>query len=131
MFMDGTSKTVTIDKKIAVNGTETDVNKAADITGNKFYTYKTDKGGNYELTEVTDSTSAKIYQAKAEKSFITDAPKSIHGVNASANSKTTYIAKDKVYTGDEETLPRLATLRTRSTCTTWSRAAVCTWFTRH
>ena len=99
MFMDGTSKTVTIDKKIAVNGTETDVDDENDITGNKFYTYKTDKGGNYELTEVTDSTSAKVYQAKAANSFITDAPKSIHGVNASANSKTTYIAKDKVYTG--------------------------------
>ena len=99
VFMDGTSKTVTIDKKIAVNGTETDVDDENDITGNKFYTYKTDKDGNYELTEVTDSTSAKVYQAKAADSFITDAPKSINGVNASANSKTTYIAKDKVYTG--------------------------------
>ena len=99
VFMDGTSKTVTIDKKIAVNGTETDVDDENDITGNKFYTYKTDKDGNYELTEVTDSTSAKVYQAKAENSFITDAAKSINGVNASANSKTTYIAKDKVYTG--------------------------------
>mgnify|MGYP003083366426 CR=1 FL=1 len=99
VFMDGTSKTVTIDKKIAVNGTETDVDEAKDIAGDKFYTYKTDKDGNYELTEVTDSTSAKVYQAKAANSFITDAPKSINGVNASANSKTTYIAKDKVYTG--------------------------------
>ena len=99
VFMDGTSKTVTIDKKIAVNGTETDVDDKTDITGNKFYTYKTDKDGNYELTEVSESTSAKVYQAKAADSFITDAAKSINGVNASANSKTTYIAKDKVYTG--------------------------------
>ena len=99
VFMDGTSKTVTIDKKIAVNGTETEVDDKTDITGNKFYTYKTDKDGNYELTEVSESTSAKVYQAKAENSFITDAAKSINGVNASANSKTTYIAKDKVYTG--------------------------------
>ena len=99
VFMDGTSKTVTIDKITDTDGTESDVDAATDITGNKFYTYKTDKDGNYELTEVTDSTSAKVYQAKAENSFITDAAKSINGVNASANSKTTYIAKDKVYTG--------------------------------
>ena len=94
VFMDGTSKTVTIDKL-----DDNDVDAARDIAGNKFYTFKTDKDGNYELTTVTESTSAKVYQAKAENSFITDAAKSINGVNASANSKTTYIAKDKVYTG--------------------------------
>ena len=98
VFMDGTSKTVTIDKFTDKSGNESDVDDYTDITANKFYTYKTDKGGNYELTEVTDSTSAKVYQAE-KKSFVTDAPKSIDGVNLSANSKTTYIAKDKVYTG--------------------------------
>lgn len=94
VFMDGTSKTITIDKL-----NDNDVNAASAISGDKFYTYKTDKGGNYELTTVTDSTSAKVYQAKAANSFVTDAAKSIDGVNLSANSKTTYIAKDKVYTG--------------------------------
>ena len=98
VFMDGTSKTVTIDKFTDKDGNESDVNADSSIVSNKFYTYKTDKGGNYELTEVTDSTSAKVYQAE-KKSFITDAAKSIDGVNLSANSKTTYIAKDKVYTG--------------------------------
>mgnify|MGYP000272783405 CR=1 FL=1 len=98
VFMDGTSKTVTIDKFTDKDGNESDVNADSSIASNKFYTYKTDKGGNYELTEVTDSTSAKVYQAE-KKSFITDAAKSIDGVNLSANSKTTYIAKDKVYTG--------------------------------
>ena len=94
VFMDGTSKTVTIDKL-----DDNDVDAARNVDGNKFYTFKTDKDGNYELTTVTESTSAKVYQAKAADSFITDAAKSINGVNASANSKTTYIAKDKVYTG--------------------------------
>ena len=94
VFMDGTSKTVTIDKL-----DDNDVDAARAVAGNKFYTFKTDKDGNYELTTVTESTSAKVYQAKAADSFITDAAKSINGVNASANSKTTYIAKDKVYTG--------------------------------
>ena len=98
VFMDGTSKTITIDKLIDVDGNESDVDDDADITGNQFYTYKTDKDGNYELTVVTTDSAKKVYQA-TKNSFITDAAKSIDGVQLSANSKTTYIAKDKVYTG--------------------------------
>ena len=107
LFADGTTKTITVDK---LGGTDTDAkdpNGDLKVTwtdtavANKFYTFKTDKDGNYELTVVADSTSTDkvVKQGSKDSSTITSAATPISGSNLTGNSSTVFIAKDKVYTG--------------------------------
>ncbi len=88
VFMDGTSKTITVAK---LDGNETFTWTTAQE--GKFYTFTEKKNGNYELTTVanqaTTGTPATI-ESKAQP---------IDGVTKTANSSTVFVAKDKVYVG--------------------------------
>ena len=97
LFADGTTKTITVDK---VGGSDTYTWNDNTIAS-KFYTFKTDKDGNYELTVVADSTSTDkvVKQGSKGSSTITSAATPISGSNLAGNSSTVFIAKDKVYTG--------------------------------
>ena len=97
LFMDGTTKTVIVDKVGTTDVDNKNVNTA--IAKNTFYKFKTDKDGNYELTTVADTTSTdKVVKQGQTTSTITSSAKPIGG-NLAGNSATVFIAKDKVYTG--------------------------------
>ena len=96
LFMDGTSKTITVselddDEDFTWADTQGDANK--------FYTFKEKSNGEYELKVVKDSGSKIVTQGKQDNTYIDDVSRPIDGVDNSANSSTVFIAKDKVYTG--------------------------------
>ena len=105
LFADGTTKTITVDK---LGGTDTDAkdpNGDLKVTwtdtavANKFYKFKTDKDGNYELTVIpTYAANSKVVSQDSKSSVITSAANPVTGAPA-GNSSTVFIAKDKVYTG--------------------------------
>ena len=112
LFADGTTKTITVDK---LGGTDTDAkdpNGDLKVTwtdtavANKFYKFKTDKDGNYELTVVPPS-GEKVVTQDHKNSAITSAANPVTGAPA-GNSATVFIAKDKVYTGVKNA-PEVAT----------------------
>ena len=93
LFADGTTKTITVDK---VGGSDTYTWSDSAIA-NRFYTFDTDKDGNYELTVVPTTGTKKVTQ-DSKTSAITSAAKPVSGAPA-GTSATVFIAKDKVYTG--------------------------------
>ena len=93
VFADGTTKTITVDK---VGGSDTYTWSDSTIAS-KFYTFDTDKDGNYELTVVPTTGTKKVTQSFTT-STITSAAKPVSGAPA-GTSATVFIAKDKVYTG--------------------------------
>ena len=88
LFMDGTSKTITVSE--LDNDDDFTWDKSEDAK--KFYTFKEKKNGEYELKLVDD-------QNKAESATVDNVAKPISGVTKTGNSSTLFIAKDKVYTG--------------------------------
>jgi hypothetical protein len=97
MFMDGTTKTVVVDKY-----NDNDVLVSTDFDSseeNKFYTFKTDKDGNYEMTDVAGGlTGVGVEQYGCTTTLTADATPTTYSALI-GNAKTTIIAKDKVYTG--------------------------------
>lgn len=88
LFMDGTSKTITVSE--LDNDDDFTWDKSEDAK--KFYTFKEKKNGEYELKLVDN-------QNKAESATVDNVAKPISGVTKTGNSSTLFIAKDKVYTG--------------------------------
>ena len=99
VFMDGTSKTVTVSEVngedvTSVAGTETQTtNTAGKLYFGNFVTYKVDKNNEYELTYVTT--------VKEEDATINPANGAtpISGVTEAGTSKTVFVAKNTAYTG--------------------------------
>ena len=94
VFTDGTSKTITVDK---LNGE--DVDSALVRGGNKFYTFKTDKDGNYELTDVENQDKATDARLDNVAQPIRNAGNTAAKVSKSANASTVFIAKDQATVG--------------------------------
>ena len=112
VFMDGTSKTVTISKVDNADAEEAGANATAELLAepaaktvykNCFYKYSTDSKGNYKLTTVEtqgnvvdayikDKTTTPIYKYVDETETAQD-------TESYANSKTTVVAKSTAYTG--------------------------------
>lgn len=95
LFMDGTTKTVIVDK---VDSTDVDKDNTNAITPNKFYKFDTDKDGNYELTTVATGSAGTVVKQNSATSAITSAANPVTGAPA-GTSATVFIAKDKTYTG--------------------------------
>ena len=97
LFADGTTKTITVDK---VGGSDTFTwNRTNE---NQFYTFGTDKDGNYELNLVvsTIDSTHDVAQGNATDKDITATVKPIElNTTQYANANTVFIAKDKAYTG--------------------------------
>lgn len=105
LFTDGSTKTVTVDK---VGGNDvSDSNFPAGSSSsaaNKFYTFKTDSDGNYELTVVASSGTKKVTQSSVGSATIDNVAQPIRNgssaaVAKSGNANTLFIANDKTYTG--------------------------------
>ena len=96
VLMDGSSKTVVIDK---LNDSDVDKTNLATLTDKQFYKFSTDSSGNYELTSIpTTTTGTKVEQGNATTT-ITSAANPLGSGNPAGTSATVFIAKDKVYTG--------------------------------
>ena len=98
VFMDGTTKTVTVSEvggkdvdSVAENETQT-TNLAGKLYFGNFVTYKVDKNGEYELTYVA---TTKVTQAIDPANGATP----ISGVTTAGTSKTVFVAKNTAYTG--------------------------------
>mgnify|MGYP000710124573 CR=1 FL=1 len=97
LFMDGTSKTITVAK---VDGKEPG-DDGFTFDGSKFYTFKEKSNGEYELKLVGgDEAADKDIKQGSGSSAVTSNAKPISSTtNKTANSSTLFIAKDEVYTG--------------------------------
>ncbi len=106
VFADGTKKTITIDK---FDGESVAL---SDITVNKFYTFKLDGDGNYELApvkttrSVVDGKTEKIaIQSSSASAYLDDKAQPIRDGSGnakeifSANANTVFVAKDKAFVG--------------------------------
>ncbi len=89
VFMDGTKKVITVSKVGGADATEGNVDKA------KFYTFETNKDGEYELTAVAADRQKDVDTVKYDKNKVN--PTNVVGLVA--NDVTVFIAKDKVTTG--------------------------------
>ena len=102
LFTDGTTETITVTK--VDNGTSAVDATATNVAADTFYTFKTTKSGNYELTLVP-SDGEKAKQNKAADACLDNKAQPIRAengtvkVNSSANSNTVFIAKDKATVG--------------------------------
>ena len=96
VFMDGTDKSVTVSK---VDGT-----KGATPALTKFFSFKVDKNGKYELT----STTAQEAQSNGTDTNKKSTGLVVDGSTKVANNATVFVADDKVYTGVKNT-PKIAT----------------------
>ena len=100
-FMDGTTKTITVKKTAVDGGTMTKVNgtaaAAADgkLVKDQYCTFTVNKSGEYELTYVAAD------RQKTGTAIDTDAARAnvVVGVAKPANTKTVFIADEKVYVG--------------------------------
>lgn len=93
LFMDGTTKTVVVDKIGS-----TDVTVTGQVAANKFYKFDTDKDGNYELTTIATGAASTVVMQNTATSTITSKASPVSGA-PSGTSETVFIAKDKTFTG--------------------------------
>lgn len=96
LFMDGTTKTVVVDKVGSTDVDKTNITTAVDAL--TFYKFETDKDGNYELTAIPTSGANIVTQGSATAA-ITSKANPIGASNPAGTSETVFIAKDKVFTG--------------------------------
>ena len=121
VFMDGTSKTITVAKVKGHGGTMTSTNSSSvvstdptttalavgEVAKGGFYTYTVNKSGDYELTQVDPARQQKIADPNAATGDVVVNPSAtnanVTGSGWAANNSTVFVAKDKAFVGVKNT----------------------------